>query len=266
MAQVVYPQTTIYATLQKTVDLGRGVAASIVGQPGNVYRLLPGVSGAFIQSATEVLVNFPLMRKVIKGGAAMEAHEGISTVYFNLICDLRQLETGDVYILNDPYYGTGANLVDYPTQEFVGVCVVHHSVMKPSYGMQLNRLATIWRPETQPDGTGYFQSAALAGQPMNIVNGQAVWGPVGGTPDYLPIGLAPVTRPIKPEQFRPGLAGMTEHVDYFCFVPPIEGYHPKEGDYIMTLDDSRYIVQTPWFLEAGIVGNSMIIRRVTSEQ
>ncbi len=259
--QITFPTLQEYARIQRIIDRGRGLAANVVGQPGNVYRLQSTVSGALVQAATEQLVKFPVLRKVVSGGLSMETHEGMGLVYFTLVCDLNYLETGDVWIQDDPFYGTGANLVDYPTNEFVGICVAHHAVAKPSYGVQLNRLATYIRPSSAPDTTGYFQSGVNGGSPLQIVNGVASFAAVGATGDYVPIGLAPVSRP-KGAQMKPYIPGMTDTAEYFCYVPPIPGLIPQEGDYIQTLNGSRYIVEIPWHLEAGIVGNAMAVRRV----
>ncbi len=259
--QITFPTLQEYARIQRIIDRGRGLAANVVGQPGNVYRLQSTVSGAFVQADTEQLINFMVLRKVVEGGLSMETHEGMGLVYFMLVCDLTYLETGDVWIQNDPFYGKGATLVDYTTNEFVGICVAHHAVAKPSYGIQLNRLATYVRPSSAPDGTGYYQSGMNGGQPLQIVNGAASFGAVGATADAIPIGLNPTSRP-KKDQMKPYVPGMTGEADYFCYVPPIPGFIPQEGDYIQTLNGSRYIVEIPWHLEAGIVGSSMSVRRV----
>ena len=263
--QITFPVLQQYAGIQRIIDYGRGLAANVVGQPGNVYRLQSGVSGAFVQAATEQFVNFTLLRKTMRGGISMETHEDMGDVFFTMICNLNYLLTGDVWIQNDPFYGTGATLVDYPTNEFIGACLVYHGVAKPSLGVQLNRLATYVRPATATDVTGYFASGANAGLPLTLVNGAAVFGAPGATGDLLPVGLNPMPRPVKPEQFRPRIPGMTEYANYFCYIPPLPGFIPQEGDYIETFNGSRYLVEIPWHLEAGIVGNSLQVRRMNAQ-
>ncbi len=263
--QITFPVLDQYANIQRIIDYGRGLAANVVGQPGNVYRLQSTISGAFIQASTEQYVNFSLLRKTMRGGISMETHEDMGDVFFVMICNLNYLLTGDVWIQNDPYYGTGATLVDYPTNEFVGVCLAYHGVAKPSLGVQLNRLGYYIRPSFATDVSGYFASGANAGSALTIVNGQGVFGAVGVQGDLLPIGLNPMPRPIKPEQFKPRVQGMTDFAGYFCYIPPIPGFLPEEGDYIQTLNGSRYIVEVPWHLEAGIVGNSLQVRRMNAQ-
>ena len=259
----VFPFSRQYASIQQIIDTGRGYAANVLGQPGSVYRLNPEVSGDFLQPGTAILTNFPVIRKVVPGGLAMETHEGMGLVYYNLVCDLNYLEVGDVWYQTDPYYGEGGTEVDYATDEFVGVCLVNHGVAKPAIGMQVHRFVHIFRGQTGVSSDGYaqtFQQDALA---LTISGGTAVFSN-SQPPDWVPAGFQPVSRPKGP-QLRPYVPGATEVTEYFIYVPPMQGYEPLEGDIIQTLNGSRYIVTIPWHLETGISGNSMLARRANAQ-
>ena len=258
-----FPFSKQYASIQQIIDTGRGYAANVLGQPGTIYRLSPNVSGDWLQDATVVATNFPAIRKVVQGGLAMETHEGMGLVYYNVVCDLNYMLTGDVWYQTDPYYGEGATLVDYSTEEFVGFCLVNHPFAKPAYAIQLQRFAHIYRPQTGVDSSGYAQTYQQDMFSLTISGGQAVLLP-DAQPNWVPIGLQPVSRP-KGEQLKPYVPGLTEITEYFCYVPPIRGYEPMEGDIIQTLNGSRYVVIIPWHLEMGIVGNSMLVRRVNAQ-
>lgn len=257
------PFSRLYATIQQLTDFGKGLGAPFIGQPGTVYRLNDTVSGPFLQENTAVLTNFFARRTIIKGGLAMETHEGMGLVYYQVVCNLNYLLTGDIWYQTDPYYGEGATLVDYATEEFVGWCLVSHPVLKPALAVQLQRFAHIYRPATGVSPDGYANTYQQDAYGMNIENGKAAFN-LNSDGDWIPIGLQPVSR-AKGKMLEPYVPGMTEATEYFCYVPPIPGYEPLEGDYIQTLDGSRYVVEIPWHLEASVVGNSMLVRRTNAQ-
>ncbi len=259
-----FPFISQYAGIQQLIDFGRGLAANVVGQPGNVYRLSADVNGDFIQASSEIFTNFTLLRKITHGGKSMETHEGLGTLYFNLVCDLNYLKTGDVWVQNDPNYGTGATIVDYSTDEYLGICVAHHAVMKPSIGMALNRYATLYRPQPGADAGGYAQAGQQNMLGLTISGGQATFVAQANA-TRIPIGLMPVSWTYG-AQFAPTIPGTMPLTKYFCYIPPMQGYLPLEGDILETANGARYGVVIPWHLDVGVVGSSVLVERYNAQQ
>lgn len=275
----VFPFLRQYASIQRIIDTGRGYAANVLGQPGTVYRLGESTTGDFMQPSSVVLTNYPAIRKVMRGGLAMESHEDMGLVYYNIVSDLNYMLSGDVWYQTDPYYGEGDTLVDYTTEEFVGFCLANHPVAKQAVAVQVHRFAHIFRPQAGVDPNGYAQTYQQDAYGLGISGGTAVFiAPsgmsvntltedniiAGGALAWIPIGLQPVSR-AKGAQLRPYVPGLTDQTEYFCYTPPIPGYEPVEGDIYQTLNGSRYVVEIPWHLESGIVGNSMLLRRVNAQ-
>lgn len=260
----VFPFLKQYGSIQRIIDTGRGYAANVLGQPGSVFRLSANNTGDYLQDSNIVLTNYPAIRKVMRGGIAMESHEDMGLVYYNIVSDLNFMLTGDIWYQTDPYYGEGNTSVDYTTEEFVGFCLVNHGVAKPAIAVQVHRFAHIFRPQTGANANGYAQTYQQDSYGLYISDGVATFTQPTGLLSWIPIGLQPVSR-AKGPQLRPYVPGMTDQTDYFCYMPPIPGYEPLEGDIIQTMNGSRYVVEIPWHLETGVVGNSMLLRRTNAQ-
>ncbi len=261
---VAFPLRRQYASIQRIIDTGRGFAAQVIGQPGTVYRLSSAVTGDYLQDSSAVLTDFPLFRKIHEGAdASMELRETMGLVYYRIIADNNYLEVGDIWYQNDPYYGAGQNMVGYPTDEFVGVCIVHHGVAKPCHGVQVHRFANILRPMAGPDASGFAQSYQQEMAPLYISGGQAVFVQ-GAQASLIPIGLQPRSRTAGSGQFEKHIPGSTPVVEWHCYIPPIQGYRALEGDILQTYDGARYVVVNPWFEEAGFAGNQVLLKRVNA--
>lgn len=252
-----------YAGIQNLIDYGRGLAANVVGQPGSVYRLNSITNGALVQNESLVYENFPILRRVINEAASMETHERMGLVFFEIVCNLNLLKTGDVWIQTDPYYGAGSDLVTYTTGEFVGLVVAHHAVMKKALAVQVHRYAYIYRMLGGTGTGGYFNTYQQQAAGLTMVNGAASFVS-GGVPSEIPIGLQPRTGGHR-KAMTPDLPGETPETEFTCYIPPISGYAPLEGDIIQTVNGSRYVVVVPWHLEAGVVGNSVLLRRMNPQ-
>ncbi len=252
-----------YAGIQNLVDYGRGLAANVVGQPGSIYRMNTTVNGDYVQTASLEYTNFPVLRRVINEATSLETHEKMGLVFYEVICNLNLLKVGDIWIQTDPFYGAGADIVTYPTAEFVGLVLVHHAVMTKALAIQVHRYAYIYRMLGGTGSGGYFNTYQQQAAGFTLVNGVGSFVP-NGAPSQIPIGLQPRTGGHR-KAMTPDIPGETPETEFTCYIPPIDGYAPLEGDIIETANGSRYVVIVPWHLEAGVVGNSVLLRRMNPQ-
>ena len=263
MAVTNLPFLSQYAGIQGIIDFGRGLAANVVGQPGSIFRVTPTSTGNYVQTANQVYANFPALRRAVTGGPAFENHGLMDLVMFDVVCNLTDLQVGDVWVQTDPYYGVGADLVTYATNEFVGWVLVHHSVMNKAIAAQVQRYAMIYRAVSGVDSSGYataFQQETMA---LQIVNGVATFSN-NYSGSLIPIGMNPRTGGLK-APMRPTVHSLPEEPSYSVYVPPINGYAPVEGDIFQLGGGARYVVEASWHLDSGMVGNTAIVKKTNPQ-
>ena len=64
----------------------------------------------------------------------------------------------------------------------------------------------------------------------------------------------------------PKVPGDTGQTVYFVYIPPLQGFNPREGDRIILDGDAstgtRYVVRHPYQQQAGMVGSQLMCNRM----
>jgi hypothetical protein len=257
-----------YASIQRHIDKGRGIAARHLGPPFAAYRCVTWSQGDFPDGWEMVNPSFPLFRRRYSEG---KLHVGIKgmTIWDELIADMSQFWLGDVFLSRDPPYQAGVSYGDGATQlfgglEFQGLCLAYHGPVNKSIGARVDRLAQIYRPNTvpvaNPEGSLSWKSTLPGDQPLVLNAGAYAFGaPGSATASLVPVGLTSQHR--KGDTNFKDVPGMVKLAMWFCYVPPIPGYFPREGDAIIDQNGTRYVVTSPWEQQAGVVGYQLTCDR-----
>ena len=251
-----------YQQLTPKVFRGRGHAARAIGVPYNLYRVTAASSGDFVTSGNLYAPNYYILRRVLKGGGSFETTTAFKTLWYEVVADSTAFLVGDVAVQNDPIYGQGDTIVEYPTQQFDALCIAFNPpIGKKVLAARVDRLATIYRPSQTPTSgsTPYFDTTLDNAIPLVLTAG--VFAFQAGTAANIPIGVMPTPRIPGDSQFKPGVPGMVGVPDFFIYVPPLNGVVLMEGDRIVDADGSRYVVHTPWIQQAGVSGNQLGCKR-----
>ena len=277
--------------IQRQIDRGRGKAARALGGPFNVYRVSGTAATNFIDSLNLVSSNYLVYHVQRSSSGFRGSYEGINVgaPLFDIIGDMGPFMVGDVFVDSDsPYvpfngavtsdnsagtadsgiitsdtsasgYGAGATSVNFPTLEVYGFCLGFHGPIKKSIGARLDRLAQIYRMPTGADPNGYWSASKNASLPVVLSSGQFSVGTVSQTAALIPVGLA--ARPRWKSDLIKSIPTSTGELEYYCYVPPLQGFAFKEGDRIALQDGSRYVVQLPWEQQVGFAGSQLAVQR-----
>jgi hypothetical protein len=236
-------------------DFGIGVAGRQLGPPCSIYR--PIVTGDWIQGGNLVVSNYYAWRRISVSKADQEspAHT-FGTLFFELIVDLTNFFVGDLFIENDPFYGTGGTAVDFTTVQFPAHCVASHAPNKTPIGARIDRTALFYRPVTGTDTNGFFSPTLNQNvQPIICTSGVFSLGTVGSAACRIPVGM--MAMPRDRDTVYKGAPGDTGVSVWFCYVPPLNGFNPRPGDRIVT-SAGRYVVKHPYQQQVGIVGSQLM--------
>lgn len=210
---------------------------------------------------------------------------------YDIIADMQPFLVGDVFVNTDtPYvpngggltadlnlvtadsplpitssagYGAGATSVPFPTVEIDAFCLAFHGPIKKSIGARLDRLATIYRMASGLDSNNYFSADINSASPVVLSNGVFSVGAVGAPPAFVPVGISVMPR-WRGELIK-SIPTSSQVVEYFIYVPPLNGFTFKEGDQIQFQDGSRYLVQIPYEQMVGFSGSQLGVERVGAQ-
>lgn len=257
-----YPASGAYTQWQILQDYGQGLGAIIAGQPFQIFRC--SASGDYVQTANKLYDTYATCYEKARSddlrGLVTDTRQG--TFWFAIRTDMTPLLVGDIFILNDPWYGQGANYVEFPTNQFVGFCFAGHGVLKTPIGARLDRQVKIYRAANEPDGL-YFESTIHNARPLVCTSGTWALAANGATPSYVPAGF-------QPDNKGKGLAyndiGDQPRASAMkIYIPPLKGFLFKENDIIEAQNGDRYRVINPFFQNSDIVGNQLVCDRVVSQ-
>lgn len=251
-----------YRSAQLHIDYGRGKAGQVLGPPCTVYRVQSNDAINYLDSVNVVKSGLRVARRQISKKDSLEA-PAMGSLFYTLMLDATTFETGDIFIENDPFYGSGATEVDFSTAQFEGYCLAYHAPFKETIGARIDRTAALYRPVDAPDSSSGFWTPTTS-KMAPIVLASGVWsvGAVGATPGLIPIGLQTFHRVKGP--LVKGLPGSTDALTYFAYMPALNGVTPKEGDRLVIgglSSGERYVVQHPWTQQAGLQGSQLVLTR-----
>lgn len=264
------PSGADYTTLQDLADLGSGIGAQVVGQPYDVYRITQ--TGDVLQSHNLVMQSYPVERQKLTAADSQGLETTIAqkTFFFSLGGDFSSSIVGDCFILNDPVYGVGASIVNYPTLQFGGFYLGIHPVLQKPIGVRIDRLVQIYRPAVMPDANGYMDTTLNGASPIMLVNGVATIGTPGEITkaNFVPAGFMPDKRSgsLIVEGYT---RDIPQHTNWAVAIPPIpvkstigkQFFSIREGDIIVSQEGDRYRVTNPMRQDAGLVGYQLTCER-----
>lgn len=264
----------MYAQLTDIMDQVNGVGASINGQPYKVYRIKPQSVGDVVVQPNMVNPDARVWREAMDSEAqrAFEGTKANEIYWFKLVGDFRCNFVGDIFVLNDPYFGVGRTQVNYksaqnnntemPEPQLNGFALAIHPVLKYAIGGRLDRYINICRPATSPDATGYLDSTFNGADQLVLSNGTFKLMPKGAQASYIPAGMMVLRR--QRNTVMPDTPDMPLKTLWSCYTIPLPGYSIVEGDIITDSDGARYRVISCWRQDVGVCGNQMILEREVS--
>jgi hypothetical protein len=258
-----------WAQVQSKIDKGRGKAAIRVGSPYSIYRIQANGAVQYLDPLNVIATNIHVLRRVIKGGPALESPTRMGTLYYEVVGDFTKYLVGDVFVSTDPFYLAGDTQVSYPTLQISAFALASHAPVKKSLGARVDRLVQIFRPDTAPDLTktavpGYWEAYTIGSTlPLVLTNGTFAFGAQAQTACFIPVGLQSSDRVTgRLLEDVPGMPGKTR---WFAYVPSLHGFSFREGDILLMQDGSRYIVFHPYAQETGLVGSQLVLERVLAQ-
>lgn len=259
-----------YTTFQNLADLGSGIGANFVGQPYDVYRIT--VSGNVVQMGNQIFAGYPVQREKLSGkdSQGLETTIAQKAFFFSLLGDFSLNKVGDVFIQNDPTYGVGSTIVDFPTLQFAGFFLGIHPVLQKPIAIRLDRFVQIYRPTIEPDVDGYFDQTVNGSLPLIISNGVASLGEAGDLvgASLIPAGFMPDKRSGQ-SVISDYTKNMPPKTNWSIALPPIpvsstDGnafFSIREGDRIISQEGDRYVVINPMRQDVGLVGYQLTAER-----
>jgi hypothetical protein len=254
-----------YIDIQRAIDRGRGAAAQVLGEPSNVFRLVAGANGNYLDSTNKIASPNIFFRgcsaKDIRAG--LESDSRLGTFWFEMIGDMSSFQLGDIFLINDPVYGSGSTLVPWTTTEFRAICFAQHAPVKKSFGARLNTTIQVRRltNAAAQNGGKYWQAGQNDGSPVCLVNGQFVL--VAGTPSNIPCGLIATGRTYGEKSFNDDPTNLHKSA-WYCYVPPLQGFNFREDDRVIAADGAIYRVLIPYQQQAGAVGSQLYLERLSA--
>lgn len=263
-----------YARIQHHIDKGLGIAARKLGQPFSAYRITPSSIGHFPDGWDLLGTNIPLFRRKITDKKLESALLSSGTLWYQIIGNMEPYLLGDIFVQTDPAYvagvsyGAGATVLP-GTVQFNALALAWHAPVAEPAGARIDRRGIIYRPSMIPaplaDGSAVWKTTNDNDTPLILTAGQYNWGQPGDEGSYIPLGISSTHRVMGDVQFPPKIPGMTDAIRYYCYLPPLPGYEPTEGDAIITEDGARFLVVHPYNQEAGVVGSQLVVKRMISQ-
>lgn len=195
-------------------------------------------------------------------------------VWYEIVGDVSPFWLGDVFVQTDtPYfpgiaYGARATSIQ-TTIELNAFALAWHPPMRAPLGARIDRRAQVFRPNELPqleaDGSYAWRTTRELHTPLVLTNGTYSWGQGGSTASWVPAGFGTSDRQSRGDDMPPDPPGMIPVPRYYCYLPPMPGYTPAEGDAIITEDDARYRVISPYRQETGVVGSQLMMQRYIAQ-
>lgn len=245
------------------IQEGRGVAAAVLGQTYNVYRLSDTSTGSIL-SGDPLYQSFPA--RIRKLPSRHKAIEGVifELVAFESACNNLVLEIGD-FLVEEGYGSTGSAYVvaeKRPTRETVLMrCETNCAIMHPYSlaGTQAEQPTSgiVWNddyggPEQLYDQNIVLQNGLYATDPTYTMS-----------PATIPCGLAPLNRIRDSKEL--GLPTEIPSTRFVMYVPLLPGYQISQNDKIKAENQDTYLVEQDYTSgDVGISGYILLVARVTT--
>jgi hypothetical protein len=230
--------------IQAQIDLARGIAASVIGQLYDVYRLNPKSTGAIVSPSNLVIGNFPVKMTRNTQSLADEQAKIYELVYQGL-CDVSRLRIGDILVekgfRSDP--GKFILAQERPLKPYMFVRVEINGAVTRQSAISAEPLL----------GLGPYQATTKAYESVaQLRNGMFAYVQ-GGSPAQIPIGIQIDRRMGQtPRGFKLPTVNKLEEVS--AYVPLLPGLQIQPTDMLADANGNRYLVHAVQIYTAGLVG------------
>jgi len=261
------PAGADYTTLESIANTARGAVAPISGQPYSVYRLnsqsnvdwYNPQNPSYNRIFTGYAIRWLDYAGALKKAGGFVSDKTLNTFLYALDTDVSPFLVGDLFVLNDPYFGAGKTAVSFSTNQFQAMCFCSEQPIKTPLAARIDRRVQIFRKLTGPDTNGYWSSTIDEARPVQLINGQFRLGQSGENAAFIPAGMMPSKR--TRNNIIQGTVNMPAQAEWQLFVPMLQNFTFQEGDIIKNEDGDMYQVSNPWFQATDFVGNQLTIKR-----
>lgn len=248
------------------MNAGCGVGARHIGIPMGVYRLTAASNGDWIQPQNLVFTTFADRAQMKRMDPAFESSQRLETFWFELLINNNPLLLGDILVSADQVYNQGAQVVNFPSDQFIGFCMAAMPPLKHSVAARLDVNAIFFTAATGPsgtvNGTPYFDTTTPQELPIICANGQFAPGLTTDIPSAIPVGTMPMNN--SGNIYSVATANMPTQERRRLYVPPMPGYTPRPGDKVILESGSRYVIVSNYTQMAGTVGGQYLIEKLVT--
>lgn len=258
---------------QSMVDKALGNLGAAIGKDHAVYRIGPKSSGDFPAAWLKLTPRVSIHRNRVTSRDLESNLMSERTLWYEVIGDMSQFRLGDVFVSSEADYqpglAYGAGATSIPgTQEIDGFALAWHAHASAPIGARISHPVQIYRPELSPamqtDGSKRWAETHETDMPLILSNGVYSWGAPGGTASIVPAGLGSNDREYRGGAFQPDDTGILPMGRFYVYLPILPGYDPAEGDAVITEDDTRFVMTSPYTQRTGVVGHQATIERQIS--
>jgi hypothetical protein len=258
---------------QLLIDKQLGAVGMAVGKRHRAYRIGPHSAGDFPDGWTLVADEVPVHRNRVTSRDLETNLLSERTLWYELAGNMAPYLLGDVFMSREPTYqpgiGYGAGATSIAgTASIDGFALAWHALMSPPIGGRLDHRVGIYRPDLAPmvmkDGSHRWAVTHEADTPLILSNGVYSWGQPGQPASLVPCGFGSNDREYRQGAFPTDTIGIVPVSRFYAYLPILPGYDPAEGDAIVTTDDARFVVASPYTQQTGVSGHQMTIERFIS--
>jgi hypothetical protein len=262
-----FPSLGTLPLLDGVIQMGRGIAAAVIGQTYDVRRLTqPIPATGSISSQIPVWTNFPARLRRITSKLAIE-DDIWGLICFEATCDNRQLqlldeltETGYEAMTNGCYIYAQAR----PTRETLWMRAESNIAitrMMPTAGAAAQQPSAGWVADTVGLGTVQKDTEHV----LTLNNGVYAFSGAGASPASIQCGLQPTTK--LTDTSKSSAAGSWPTALYrekfLAYIPLLPGEQLVELDRLNFPNSDRYEIGTIYTSETtGIAGYLLILEKL----
>ncbi len=251
-----FPPTAL-TQINTAIQLGRGAAASVLGQTYNVYRLSPASSGQIVSGAP-ALTGFPATLTHWKNPKDIE-NQVFDALTFKAMCDNLYLQIGDILV----GYGYGSDEAMYavadlrPLKQTILIrCEQSSTVTRPTAPAD----TIVRNPNGPTDVTGYNVVTKETEQSLVLTNGSYSFATTG-TAAMVPFGLQPFNKLREYPESK--LPTDTRREGFVGYLPLLPGVILEENDVISSGSaGDRYRIEQVYIAEFGLQGNVLLLTKL----
>jgi hypothetical protein len=248
-----------FEELDSIVQYGRGVAADIIGEPYDIYRLSDGSDGRTPSSGsiinTENKIYSDLRIRMMRSNAAIaEENTNIYDMIFAGMCDAGVLKVGDVACRIHPYRN------DYEMFTVADLRPLSYNVFVRTE-IQAS-LSVSWGSGDSEQLLGYVKYQGAGKQNERAIILRDGYYYIGDpddadfSPAVVPLGIQPYKRlGPTPEIKQPTT---THRSELFIYVPILNGLYLEPGYIISDQNGNRYQIQNVTSFTVGLQGYQLI--------